>query len=754
MEPKDEQDDAGGPKANAIQDWSFDRQDHETTAHLQYLIRAFTTQILYGCQGPVCGVPTCRTYQQRVNKGTFRRPHPLTARFQAHILATEPNAEQILCRNAPILPWWSLNLAHDLLSSSSSSSNHGDKLQIQPLNSAVFTPKDGRSAKDNHYAIEKSPFNGNQLAKFALWDFWKNSLLFLGENRYDSKSLSQCLLQTEAFKSMEWSFLPSQCVEYVRENTGQGKESSTWFFTMKIPAHTDEGLQDQVCSDSELTHATLLGELKRHSLEPGDDSLSFKKQHGWYNIEDLLALKRLCKDMQIRHTVAGRSGTWKTSYPLVWQRVSDTLQHILTSPNALIHLDRTHNGNQASCDLILEAFDWHGVTPNLILSYLQRSLQRLCNPPIWLLKEDDITTRKHGSFVNNEGALRICILGIYALVAFNGNGLDHASNQEGKKIDEIILSNDKWGDRYELGCDDRKCHDIITEALDGFDYDPAINMAGLLVRVIARRNAFDEMQEIHSGRQSQTFLDKIVAWICGLDPSREGEQQSKKLRLVWISWLGVLFRKSWRSNWVLNRWETAGAVAEHLNAIFQIAPFYENLTTSNLSIFEKDLSFDWLDLQFDFKDVLSYHNYAKLPTDPNKMHLLELPYLFNWTTVTTAFRSVNVLRAMESHGSNEYVQFMMRYFDDITKSVHNNSQFIDLLLKTLRVSLSSHLQVRIRRDAMLEDTFTQFWGREPREMIKPLKVIFSNEKGTDLGGLSNEFFHLAFQHALDPKHGK
>src|ERR1700759_1822571 len=165
MEPKDEHDDTDATNTSAIQDWPVDRHDHEASAHLQYLIRAFTTQILYGCQGPLCRAPTCRTFQLSVNRGTVRRPHPLTARFQAYILATEPNAERMLCINTPILPWWSLNLAPDLFESSPSSLNHSDKLQIQPMNPAAFTSKPGRTAKSNYSAIEKPPFHGNQLAK-------------------------------------------------------------------------------------------------------------------------------------------------------------------------------------------------------------------------------------------------------------------------------------------------------------------------------------------------------------------------------------------------------------------------------------------------------------------------------------------------------------------------------------------------------------------------------------------------------------
>jgi Amino-terminal Zinc-binding domain of ubiquitin ligase E3A len=735
-----------------IPDGSAYKHEQEATAHLQYLIRAFTTQILYGCLGPACHTPTCLTYGQRENKVSFRRPHPLTARFQAQVLATEPNAEQLLCHNPPVLPWWSLNLEQPLIATTAPL-DEGSKLQIQPLNPTVFTPKTSQSIEANHSTINKSSSHRNQLAKFALLDFWKTSLPFLGEIRYDRKSLSQCLLQTKAMKSLEWSFLQPKYLAY-RIKHAEDTGSSIGFFTMKAPSHSNSGLNGEEYNESQFIHAAISRDLKLHlpNFIHYDHSGVFKNPHNRVNIKNFIALKTLSKRIQRLHAIAGRSGTWEMSAPSLWKVVSDTLQHILTSPNEALHLHMINNNTLAHCDLLLMAFDWRKITPNPILSHLQKALRSLCNPPNSLINNS--SKRKYGAFVENNSALLICSLCVYALVASNGNIVEQGSDEDVTRIDEIYLSNEEWISRHARAFNYRKRYDVTSDGLDGFDHEPAVNLASLLVRVIAKRTAFDELKNANSQTQTRTFLENFVLRLSQLNPSREGEKHSGKLLQVWITWLDVLFRKFWNSNWILNRWDTAGAAAEHLNTLFKMAPHCKNNLPSNFILVGPKLVYEWLDLQFDFKDVVSYHNYIKLPSDPNKVHLLRMSRLLSWSTATRAFRVINVLRAMDSHNSNEYLNLMMHWFDQVTKAVHKNNSLFDLLIKKLRVSISSHLQVRISRDTMLEDTFTQFWGREFREMIKPLKVIFSNEKGTDLGGLSNEFFHLAFRDALDPKTGR
>src|SRR6266536_611673 len=62
----------------------------------------YVSQLLYGCQDPLCRTPTCLSCQRRVSQHSgkpLRRMTPLSARAVACVLATEEDPESRLCRN-------------------------------------------------------------------------------------------------------------------------------------------------------------------------------------------------------------------------------------------------------------------------------------------------------------------------------------------------------------------------------------------------------------------------------------------------------------------------------------------------------------------------------------------------------------------------------------------------------------------------------------------------------------------------------
>ena len=70
---------------------------------------------------------------------------------------------------------------------------------------------------------------------------------------------------------------------------------------------------------------------------------------------------------------------------------------------------------------------------------------------------------------------------------------------------------------------------------------------------------------------------------------------------------------------------------------------------------------------------------------------------------------------------------------------------------------SQYLWLNVARDTVLVDSLNQLWRRERRELKRPLKVRLGkemSEEGADLGGVSQEFFRMAFAEALHPDHGK
>jgi hypothetical protein len=67
------------------------------------------------------------------------------------------------------------------------------------------------------------------------------------------------------------------------------------------------------------------------------------------------------------------------------------------------------------------------------------------------------------------------------------------------------------------------------------------------------------------------------------------------------------------------------------------------------------------------------------------------------------------------------------------------------------------LLLDIERQHVLESAFNQLWGRERRELLKPLKVVMrmdgKDEEAADHGGVSQEFFRLVLAKAFDPEYG-
>jgi hypothetical protein len=66
------------------------------------------------------------------------------------------------------------------------------------------------------------------------------------------------------------------------------------------------------------------------------------------------------------------------------------------------------------------------------------------------------------------------------------------------------------------------------------------------------------------------------------------------------------------------------------------------------------------------------------------------------------------------------------------------------------------LVLDVRREHVLEDTLNQLWGKERRELLRPLKVqmgMDEGEQGQDQGGVSQEYFRVVFEKAFNPDTG-
>jgi Amino-terminal Zinc-binding domain of ubiquitin ligase E3A len=694
--------------------------------HPKFLVKRFTTQLLYGCLGPDCSTPTCLTYQQlRAKPGAFRRLAVLTARFQAHVLASEPDFQKYICPNDAALPPENLYISRNLISCSPDFVDAEAQLRIK-------TQVIGENEQSSNtvgvvdYAVVRKK---HALADFALLDFWKSSLPFLGTKSYDPKSLTQSLFSTKAFKEFEWALI------YPHTDQAFGTD-------LMIP----DGKLITV-KEPETFHAaerSLLLELGHHVT-----SCLLDKQV--LTLHDLLQLKRLCEEIQNRYPDPSRPGSWRLTFPNIWSRISYKLSRLLNDPETTPLLLYEPDGTSVEDDVLYSAVGWRHIQPNPLFSYLEEALIALCETPVWISAMDPAAKAEAGWDIKK--ATRTIMVCIYTLIASSRGADEHVDYQGWARLWELHHG-EYWTDdipRY-LSAADMKSTEQVMDLLDTFSYGPAFNFACLLIRVIARRTVFEDMLQ---KTRNMKLSHGTTFYVCYffINQAFRSSDQTRGLHsyMIMSYWVRTIFRKTWNLEWVVNRWDTAGAAIELLDAIVRHNWVYSMERGPHRHT--TDVPFTWLEKQCDFAAIKSYHEYRKRPRDPNTIHLLELPHLFSGQMEATVFRKLIYFEALEAQSSSYYLHGMFYGFRNIVFSAHKNLALSTLLKQRLRVTFTDQFRLNIDRDAMLENVLNQIWGREPREMRKSLKIEFAEEKGSDLGGLSNEFFQQAFEEVLDPELG-
>ncbi|PWW77925.1 hypothetical protein C7212DRAFT_356690 [Tuber magnatum] len=134
------------------------------------------------------------------------------------------------------------------------------------------------------------------------------------------------------------------------------------------------------------------------------------------------------------------------------------------------------------------------------------------------------------------------------------------------------------------------------------------------------------------------------------------------------------------------------------------------------------------------------------------LHFLDYPFLFPENLRVTYFRALNL-----AHMTKAYEQSMT--MQRLTTQMSMNTALLDpqdeRLDRRMRIPLSSYLLVEVRRETVLQDALNQVFGREIRELKRPLKVRFANEgeEGVDHGGVQQDFFIAAIREALRSDYG-
>ncbi|RPA91162.1 hypothetical protein L873DRAFT_1715143 [Choiromyces venosus 120613-1] len=134
------------------------------------------------------------------------------------------------------------------------------------------------------------------------------------------------------------------------------------------------------------------------------------------------------------------------------------------------------------------------------------------------------------------------------------------------------------------------------------------------------------------------------------------------------------------------------------------------------------------------------------------LHFLDHAFLFPENSRVTYFRAVNLAHMTKAYEQSMTMQRLATQMSMSTALLDPQDERLD---RRMRIPLSSYLLVEVRRETVLQDALNQVFGREIRELKRPLKVRFANEgeEGVDHGGVQQDFFIVALREALRPDYG-
>lgn len=95
------------------------------------------------------------------------------------------------------------------------------------------------------------------------------------------------------------------------------------------------------------------------------------------------------------------------------------------------------------------------------------------------------------------------------------------------------------------------------------------------------------------------------------------------------------------------------------------------------------------------------------------------------------------------------------FLDFSIKRAYFKSKLKLLRSKSLRspdMNFNSSLTLTVHRERVLEDSFIYFRYKSPQELMRKLKITFSNEQGIDAGGLTREYYSLLSREIFNPNY--
>lgn len=305
----------------------------------------------------------------------------------------------------------------------------------------------------------------------------------------------------------------------------------------------------------------------------------------------------------------------------------------------------------------------------------------------------------------------------------------------------------------------------FMDIIDGLEYEPALRLADRLLRAIGARMCFEHIlkdrrrRDVTSEYPGPTLLeDGLVEIIVQhlivtervaienkrrLNPSHaRREDPGWTVTATFLEWSRTVLLKKWDSKPQIPKWGSVG-VAVQLHE-----KFYVHCDALNLrfSMFEMPFLSERID---SFDEPLRFLDWE--PT-LNHLHVYQYPCFFSTHQVVTYFRTINFTTMFSQYNHTVRTQSVQRSLE-----IFLRGSMAELLSSQMQTTFCEQLFLTVSRENALEDTLDMLWGQEKRMLLKPLKVKIGTEDtgdyGTDLGGVTNEYFSLVLGEAFRPENG-
>lgn len=437
-------------------------------------------------------------------------------------------------------------------------------------------------------------------------------------------------------------------------------------------------------------------------------------------------------------------------------------------PEAGAFYDELDSQRTEKLSKILDAFTgWTPLVGPLIFDALWEALEPVFCPPVELSAtrgcSNDLPQahRDRDPYIPHSEALAVVVVSMIALIA---------SIPHGDSMSLIYINTTrKWGSFVEAipdGWLDPVKHPWIPLA-DAFEYEPAIRLMQRLVRTVGARR----YHSILLGRNPSISKDPFVkelnhkhaqlmdAYWMLMTNSTEGPLRVNRdthdfaasgelARTLFLRWLQTIVTHYWDGSIVFDRWGACGAALEMMSDLYE--------GQEGLDMLPSEFYLPFITARLDPKTVAAQflESSSKKGVDNfGTLNLLNFPFIFHPDFTTGLFRTINFSRLSEAYAEATYNHMLLErlaFTQDPSKQAFIHTH--------LEPALSKVLILDVRRDHLLEDAFDQLWGREQRELLRPLKVRINGregegEEGVDHGGVSQEFFRLVWAKAFDPDAG-